>query len=90
MSFVVHHPEILRNFLDYVSGIIKNLLVSVRFGIRTLAEPEPDQYEPEPRVWFGVRGNTPNRTGGPVRGSGKNPKNRTEPNLTITSIRLLV
>jgi hypothetical protein len=46
----------------------------VWFGVRALPEPEPDLLEPEPMVWFRVRGNTPNRTDSPVSGSGKTGK----------------
>jgi hypothetical protein len=55
------------------------ILFQVRFGVRTLPEPEPNLFEPEPMVQFGVRANTPNRTNGLVRGSGKRPP---EPNRT--------
>ena len=67
------------DFCDYVSKAHNFSIFGVRFGVRTLPEPEPDLLEPEPTVRFGVQGNPPNRTDGPVTGSAKNGK---EPDRT--------
>jgi hypothetical protein len=72
-------------FLDYVSKAHNPSILQVRFGVQALPKPEPNLLEPEPMVQFTVWGNTRTKPSVWLAVQPKMAKNRTEPNLTITS-----